>query len=395
VSKNQERPPRWLWRGALIVAVVTMASILVWQAIGAVSSLLMLLLVALFVALAIEPPVNFLVGKGWRRGAATGVVMGVVGMAIIGAMAAFGQMFVTQVIELVQRIPSVYADVADWLNDRFNLDLPDQNNALRSLAASWGDDLASQAWAAGTAAFSGLISLLGLVLIVYYLSARGPQFRAAICSPLPAKRQRQVLHMWSVAQEKIAGYISSRVVLAIINALATTVLLMILKVPFALPLSLFCGVVSQFVPTVGTYIGGAGPVLFALVVSPVRGAIVLVFIIAYQQVENLWLSPKITSKAMEINPAVAFVSVIALGSIMGPIGAFLSLPMVATAQAVISTYIRRYDLVDDALLTQDSPRGPKDSPGGSGEAGGSAQDLPVEGAKVLGAKTPKEAPKEA
>jgi predicted PurR-regulated permease PerM len=57
---------------------------------------------------------------------------------------------------------------------------------------------------------------------------------------------------------------------------------------------------------------------------------------------------------MEINPAVAFASVIGVGALMGPLGAFLALPLVATAQAIISTYIRRYDLVEDALLTQDS-----------------------------------------
>jgi predicted PurR-regulated permease PerM len=140
-------------------------------------------------------------------------------------------------------------------------------------------------------------------------------------------------------------------------------------------LAVFTGLISQFVPTVGTYVGGAAPVLIALLQSPGRGIGVLVFIVAYQQVENLVLAPKISQRTMEINPAVAFVSVIGVGALMGPIGAFLALPMVATAQAIISTYVRRYTLVEDRLLDPDPIRhGRADgetaasAPGGTSEA---------------------------
>jgi predicted PurR-regulated permease PerM len=159
-----------------------------------------------------------------------------------------------------------------------------------------------------------------------------------------------VLQLWAIAQDKIGGYLSSRLLLATISAICSCLFMTILGVPYALPLAVFLGLVSQFVPTIGTYIGGAVPVIVALLQSPGKGIAVLVFIIAYQQVENLVLSPKITSRTMEINPAVAFVSVIAVADVMGPIGAFLALPLVATLQALISTYVRRYDLVDDVLL---------------------------------------------
>jgi predicted PurR-regulated permease PerM len=338
-----------------------MGAILAWDVITALSGLLMLVLVALFVTLAMEPPVNLLVRKGLKRGLATGIVMLVVALAGATALAAFGQMFVAQVIELGKRIPTLYDQAAKWISERFDIEVPTQNDALSQVVDSWGNDLANNALAAGMGLFSSLINVLGLALIIFYLSAMGPQFRASICSPLPPETQRLVLQLWAVAQDKTAGYISSRVILAVINAVATYIFLVIVDVPYAIPLALFAGVVSQFVPTVGTYIGGAGPVLFALLQSPAKGLAALVFIVAYQQIENLLLSPKLTSKTMEINPAVAFVSVIALGTLLGPMGAFLSVPLVATAQAVISTYVRRYDLVEDDLLVQDTPR-KKDKP---------------------------------
>ena len=131
----------------------------------------------------------------------------------------------------------------------------------------------------------------------------------------------------------------------------TAIFLTIINVPYALPLALFTGVTSQFIPTIGTYIGGALPILFALTTNSLKNAIfVLVFIIVYQQIENMWLSPKISARALEMNAAVSFVVVIAFGAVFGAIGAFLSLPIAATIQAISVTYLRRHELVDSHLL---------------------------------------------
>jgi predicted PurR-regulated permease PerM len=352
-TKPKAAPPPWLWRALAMAAFTAMAAVFAWNAITSLANLLLMLLCSLFVGLAIEPAVNWLVRHKWRRGAATSTVMAAVGIAIVGIIAAFGQMFVSQVLDLVERIPAVYDQVVQWLDSQFNIDVPDQGTAIARVVQSWGSSLAGRAWSAGSALMSGLIFALGMLLIVYYIVARGPQFRAAICAPLPARQQRLVLQLWTIAQDKIAGYISSRVALALASAAATFVFLTILKIPSALPLGVFTGLVSQFVPTVGTYIGGAAPILIALGSSPAKALGVLIFVVAYQQVENLWLAPKISAKTMEINPAIAFASVIGVGALMGPLGAFLALPLVATAQAIISTYIRRYDLVEDDLLTQD------------------------------------------
>ncbi|MDR1633643.1 MAG: AI-2E family transporter [Bifidobacteriaceae bacterium] len=354
---NQSAPP-WLTKAVVKIVAIVAAALLAWYAIGKLSSLIMVVVTSLFVALAMEPPVDWLVKKGWKRGLATGAVMAIIAVAVAGLVAAFGSMFVSQAIALFERVPEIYEDVTKWLVDQFGAHIPTRNEALAQLASEWGSTLAANAWAVGSQVFSGLVSFLGLLMLVFYICAQGPKLRATLCSPLPPEHQRVVLKVWATAQQKTAGYISSRVVLALINATATYIFLAVLHIDSALPLALFSGVVSQFVPTVGTYLGGAGPVLVALTQSPLKGVGVLVFIIAYQQVENLLLAPKLTSKTMEINAAVAFVSVLAMGTLLGPIGAFLSLPLVATCQAVISTYIHRYELVDDALLRPDPAESP-------------------------------------
>src|SRR6185312_5371706 len=139
--------------------------------------------------------------------------------------------------------------------------------------------------------------------------------RASICRLLAPARQREVLRLWEVSQEKVADFINSRIVLAALSTFFTFIFLTVLSIPYALPLAAFTGVVSQFVPTIGTYIGGALPIAVALTSGSWQKAVmVLGFIILYQQVENMWLSPKISARALQMNPAVSFVVVLAFGA---------------------------------------------------------------------------------
>ena len=135
-----------------------------------------------------------------------------------------------------------------------------------------------------------------------------------------------------------------------------SVFLMIIKVPYWLPLALFCGIVSQFVPTLGTYIGGALPVLFAWGERGIGYAIgVVVFITVYQQIENLVLSPKISERTMDLNPCIAFLTVLFFGSIFGAAGAFLALPITASIQVLLKVAMKRYPLVDMPLMSDPEP----------------------------------------
>ena len=82
---------------------------------------------------------------------------------------------------------------------------------------------------------------------------------------------------------------------------------------------------------------------------------VLVFIIVYQQIENLILSPRISQRTMDINAAVAFLAVLAFGSLFGAFGAFLALPVTASLQAIFRAYTKRYDLIDSPLMNDPEP----------------------------------------
>jgi predicted PurR-regulated permease PerM len=141
----------------------------------------------------------------------------------------------------------------------------------------------------------------------------------------------------------------SRALLAAVSATATWLALTLIGVPYPLALGLWVGLVSQFIPAVGTYLAGALPVLIALFHDPLDAVWVLVFITLYQQFENMVLSPRVTAKTMSLHPAVAFGAVIAGGAILGPIGALLALPAAASIQALVSLYAHRYEVIAGPL----------------------------------------------
>jgi predicted PurR-regulated permease PerM len=125
-----------------------------------------------------------------------------------------------------------------------------------------------------------------------------------------------------------------------------TMVLVGMPISFAIPLAVFAGFVSEFIPAIGTYIGGAVPVLLTLVIQGWTPAlIVLLYVLAYQQVENYWLSPKISAKTMSINGAVAFGSALAGGALAGPMGAFMALPVAALIISLSANFGKSYDIV--------------------------------------------------
>ncbi|WP_129337754.1 AI-2E family transporter [Cellulomonas endophytica] len=352
-APDPRRPPRWLPR-ALVMAVVTVfVGISVWRAIGQLGNVLTIVVIAWFLALAMEPLIVWLVHHRWRRGLATGAVMFGSLVLVAGVLTLFGGLFVEQLVALVQSLPALYADLVDLADDRFGLDLPPVDELLTTVAGNW-QTFTPSLLGLGTSLAGGLFTATAVLLVTYYMAAAGPRFRAAVCRYFAPARQREVLRVWEVSQEKVAGFLSSRILLAVFSSVATFVVLTVLKVPYAVPMAVFTGLVSQFVPTIGTYIGGALPVLVALTVSPVAALVVVVFIVAYQQVENLVLSPRVSQRSLELHPAMAFLAVLAFGAVFGALGAFLSLPVAATIQAASSTYVRRHEFVDPALLEEDA-----------------------------------------
>ncbi|GCB45554.1 AI-2E family transporter [Streptomyces sp. NL15-2K] len=345
------RMPRWLPRAmVLALALIAVFQLGSW-AFHQLTGLLINILIAFFLALAIEPAVSWMAARGMRRGLATAIVFLGVIIVAAGFVTLLGSMLAGQIIKIVEDFPAYLDSVINWINTHFNTDLKRvdvQEGLLRSdWLRNYVQNSATGVLDVSAQVLGGLFQLLTIALFSFYFAADGPRLRRALCSVLPPAKQAEVLRAWEIAVNKTGGYIYSRGLMAVISGIAHYILLEFLDVPYAPVLAVWVGLVSQFIPTIGTYLAGALPMLIAFTVDPWYALWVLIFVVVYQQFENYVLQPKLTSKTVDIHPAVAFGSVIAGTALLGAVGALIAIPAVATLQAFLGAYVKRYAVTDD------------------------------------------------
>ncbi len=353
--------PRWLPR-AMVLALALYACFQFGSwAFQQLTGLLINILIAFFLALAIEPAVSRMATRGMRRGLATAIVFFAVMIASAGFVTLLGSMLAGQIINIVEDFPRYLDQVINWVNSTFNTELSRLDIQDSLVHSDWlrkyVQNSATGVLDVSAQVLGGLFQLLTIALFSFYFAADGPRLRRALCSVLPPARQAEVLRAWEIAVDKTGGYIYSRGLMALISGAAHYVLLATLDIPNAPVLAVWVGLVSQFIPTIGTYLAGALPMLIAFTVNPWYALWVFIFVVVYQQFENYMLQPKLTEKTVDIHPAVAFGSVVAGTALMGAVGALIAIPAVATLQAFLGAYVKRYDVTDDPRVHGHRRRG--------------------------------------
>ncbi len=318
-------------------------------------SLLIQVALAIFLSFALEPAVSALEGRGMKRGRATLVSLVAVFIAFALFVALMGQLLATQLTDLVDELPGYLRSGAAWSNDRFGteIDTSDLVNQIETgQITTFANDASRYLLSIGTTLASVLFQALTILLFTYYLTADGPRVRRQICSFLPPTRQIEVLRVLDVATDKTGAYISSRVVLAVLSGVFHWVVFAALGLPSALALAVWVGVISQFIPTLGTYLAGILPTLVALGQDPSKAVWVIISVVVYQQIENYIFQPRITAETLDLHPAIAFAAVLAGTTLFGAAGALMALPVVATASGFLAAYIERHDVVAETPRTK-------------------------------------------
>ena len=321
----------------------------IWDSTG---GFIFILLLAWLLSIAMEPAVAWLANHGWRRGLATGLVLLGIFVAGIAFVAIFGSLFATQTAELVKSVPDLLVKIADWANQRFgtNFDpthILDYFNLSASTIATIGSDVAGGVLGILGIVFGGLFDLITMLVFSFYFSADAPRIRRVVGSWLPQRHQKVFLTVWDIAVVKTGGFVVSKVVLATVSAFFHSLFFYLIDIPYWLPMGIFAGVVSQFIPTIGTYIGVAIPAVFAAFNDPWDVVWIIAFATVYQQIESYVFTPRVSRATMDVHPAIALASVFVGVALFGPIGAIIGIPMAAAIIAVIETYGQRYDLVPE------------------------------------------------
>jgi predicted PurR-regulated permease PerM len=353
--------PKWVPRAIVLFWMTFLAALVARELFHQLSSFLLLVLVSIFLAFAIEPGVNRLARRGWRRGSGTLlIIFGVI--TFIGVfLGAVGTLVGSQVADVLKNSEMYVNDTVDFVNDTFNANIdPAEVNA--SIADPKGPvqkfikNQQGKVISLSVNALGASLQLLTIVLFTFYFVADGPRLRRVICSRLPEARQRAVLRTWDLAIAKTGGYLYSRALLALVSAFFHWIAFQAIGTPAPIAMALWVGIVSQFLPVVGTYLAGVLPLLLTFFDSPFKALLVVGFVLVYQQLENYLISPRITARTLHVHAAVAFGSAIVGGAILGPVGAVLALPAAAMAQALIGSWGPRHDVIDDDLVRMPLPR---------------------------------------
>jgi len=348
--------PRNVWKIGFVVLGVVAFALFAKFLLEDGGSVIFNLLMAWFASIAMEPAVRRF-AHHMRRGAATFLVMALFVAFMSVFFWAFGALFIDQIAQLLNALPDLVDAVITWVNNRFNSNYQAQD-VLTQLNITPSDVAGYASQVVG-----GLLGLLGSIvgsffglftfaLFTFYFSADGPRFRMYFASLFPQNIQPQAMQVWSITQDKVGGYVAARVLLAAINGSTTALVFYFIGMPSWLALGVWVGIVAQFVPTIGTYIAVVFPAIVGfLSPNPWIGVMALAWALIYQQVENLTIEPKISARAVNVHPAVAFASVMLGAALFGVAGALLAVPVCAMIIALGEANSARHEVRADVAAT--------------------------------------------
>ncbi len=342
--------PRGVWRAALVISAVVLLFLFVQFLLEDGGSVLFTLIMAWLASIAMEPAVSRL-ARRMPRGIATGLVMLGLLIFVVLFLALFGRLLADQLVQLVQSAPDLVDQVVAWVNRTFDMNISpatvlDQVGLGSAQIASLATNLAGGLLGIIASVLGAFFSMFTFGLFTFYFSADAPRLRRWIARLVPPRSQEVFITVWDLAVAKTGGYVSARIILAALNGGTTAIFLMIIGMPYWLPLGIWTGVVAQFVPTIGTYIAIALPVLIGLLSpDPIDGVLALIWALIYQQIENLTLEPRISARAVDVHPAMSFAAVMLGAALFGVAGALVAVPIAALILALFEIYSHKYDLI--------------------------------------------------
>ncbi|MFL6129055.1 MAG: AI-2E family transporter [Mycobacteriales bacterium] len=308
---------------------------LLYQALANARSVLVLVLVAAFLAIGLNPTVTRLERMGIRRGGAVAIVF----LGVLAFFAAFGYAVlppvVTQVANFVEALPGY---VRDLQNNRTINDLDQRFGLVDRLndyvSGDLGRQVAGNIVAIGQQ-LAGLVfkGLTILILTLYFLSSFNAIKQTAY-RLVPRSRRARVTLIGDEILGRVGGYVAGAVVVALIAGTATLVWVSALGIPYPLALALIV-TITDIIPLIGATIGAVIVTAVAFFVSLPVGIATGVFFIVYQQVENYVVYPRVMSRSVDVNPAAAIVGALVGGTLLGFVGALLAVPATAAIQLIL------------------------------------------------------------
>ncbi|WP_295789975.1 AI-2E family transporter [uncultured Microbacterium sp.] len=314
-------------------------------ALGQLSTVLIYIAIALFVALALDPIVRFLVRRGLSRAWSIVIVFGGLALILAGALWLLIPPVVRQVEQFIGDIPSFVNDLIDsdavrWVEQNFGDSLGDVLKEVQGFVtnpaniAAIGGGLLQVGIGIGEF-ISGAIIVL--VLSLYFLASL-PRMKNSLVRLTPARSRETVADMTGQITESVGGYLAGMVVLALCNAVFAFIVLTILQQPFAALLAALAFGIT-LIPLVGSVLFWATATVFTLIVNPTAGLVFAIVYLVYMQIEAYILTPRVMNRTISIPGALVVIGALVGGTLLGLLGALVAIPVTASVLLIIKQIV--------------------------------------------------------
>ncbi|WP_020386388.1 AI-2E family transporter [Kribbella catacumbae] len=317
-----------------------------WNALGQAKSVLILLIVSMFIAVGLNPLVEWFMRRGLKRGLAVGVVFLLMILAVTGVGLAIVPVVTDQIDGLITNAPQ-------WL------DLLTKSKTLNELnvrydfikkAQDYIQDpaLAQKAFGGilgvGKVVANALFSAFTILILTLYFLASLPTVKRAAYSLVPATRRNRVSILGDEVLSRVGGYVSGQFLVAACAGLCMFIFLQIVGLgEYAVALAIVV-MFTAFIPMVGGLIGVVLVALIGFTDGLWTGVACLVYGIIYQQIENYVVAPRIMRRAVDIPGAVTVIAALLGGALLGVVGALLAIPTAAAILLIIrEVWVRKAD----------------------------------------------------
>jgi predicted PurR-regulated permease PerM len=329
-------------------------------AISRTWSAIMLVLVAFFLALALNPAVSFFARHlpGKRRGPAIAIVYVLAISVVVLLVSSIASPVIKETSSFAKTLPNTVNNLR-YRNPRIKglIDKYQLSDNIDSTVAS----LKHRAGQVGTSAVSSVgtvtnsvVKTLAVTVMSILMLTGGQRLLKRLADKVYLNKELRDRHELLAGKmyRVVTGYVNGQVIVALIASMFSVGALSLLRVPYPLPLA---GIVFLFglIPLVGNTIAATLVILSAIIFKDVTaGAILLAYFILYQQIENATLQPVIQGRTTQLPPLIIFVSVILGVALLGPIGGLFAIPAAGCAKILLADYLDHRD----AVKVGDSPK---------------------------------------
>ena len=339
-----ERLVRFRARTILAILGIVLAVAIVLQVIWLARQVISWILISLFLALALNPAVSFLQERGVRRRAAAAALTYVGAFA---AIAGIGALFVPTLVDeanaFARELPTYLEDLTEGrgrlgeLEREYNI-VERVNRAVEDGGAARLLGLSGTAVAITKGVLTAIVAVVTIVFLTFFMLTEGPSWMERFYALMPEQSRPRVERIANDIYRTIGGYVTGNLFISLIAGVASTIVLLVMGVPFAVALGLLVAILD-LVPL-------AGATLAAIIVSTVAfldslpaGIVVLVFFIVYQQVENHLIQPVVYSRTVQLSPLAILIAVLIGAKLAGILGALAAIPVAGTIQVLLLSWL--------------------------------------------------------